>query len=50
MKSTTFYLNKNQLTDLWHRRVGHFDISKIQKKKKLKNKNIKVKCPICINS
>jgi len=36
-------LNKNQLTDLWHRRLGHFDIYKIQDK--LSNINIKVKFP-----
>jgi len=42
------YLNKNQLTDLWHRRLGHFDVSKIQEK--LNNISIKVKCLTCINS
>jgi len=42
------YLNKDQLMDLWHRRLGHFDISKIRTK--LNNFNIKNKCSVCINS
>jgi len=41
-------LNKSQLMDLWHRRLGHFDISKI--KDKLNNTNVQTKCAICINS
>jgi len=42
------FLNKSQLMDLWHRRLGHFDISKI--KDKLNNTNVQTKCAICINS
>ena len=34
--------------DLWHRRLGHYDISKI--KNKLNNTNFKQKCLVCINS
>jgi len=34
--------------DLWHRRLGHYDISK--NKNKLNNTNFKRKCPVCINS
>jgi len=34
--------------DLWHRRLGHFDILKI--KNKLNNTNLQTKCAICINS
>ena len=33
------YLNNNQLIDLWHRCLGHFDISKFQEK--LNNINIR---------
>jgi len=43
------YLNSNnqQIMDLWHRRLGHYDISKI--KNKLNNTNFKRKCPVCVN-
>jgi len=40
--------NNQQVIDLWHRRLGHYDISKI--KNKLSNINLKLKCPVCINS
>jgi len=39
--------NNQQVIDLWHRRLGHYDISKI--KNKLSNINLKLKCPVCIN-
>ena len=39
-------INKN--FDLWHRRLGHFDITKI--KDNLKNTNTNHKCQICSNS
>jgi len=42
------YLNKNQFMDLWHRRLGHFNISLI--KDKLNKIIPPEKCEICINS
>ena len=42
------YLNKSQSMDLWHRRLGHFNISLI--KHKLGNINAYPKCNTCINS
>jgi len=42
------YLNKNQIMDLWHRRLGHFNIS--LNKDKLNKIIPPEKCEICINS
>jgi len=40
--------NNQQVIDLQHRRLGHYDISKI--KNKLSNINQKLNCPVFINS
>jgi len=42
------HLNKSQIMDLWHRRLGHFNISLI--KDKLNKIIPPEKCQICINS
>ena len=41
-------LNKMDKINLWHRRLGHYNINAI--KNKLLKINIKTKCPICSNS
>jgi len=41
-------LNKMDEINLWHRRLGHYNINAI--KNKLLKINIKTKCPICSNS
>jgi len=42
------HLNKAEKINLWHRRLGHFNINNI--KNKLLKLNIHYKCPICSNS
>jgi len=42
------HLNKSQIMDLWHRRLGHFNISLV--KDKLNKIIPPEKCQICINS
>ena len=42
------HLNKSQIMDLWHRRLGHFNISLV--KVKLNKIIPPEKCQICINS
>ena len=41
-------LNKTNKINLWHRRLGHYNINTI--KNKLLKINIRAKCPICSNS
>jgi len=41
-------LSKTNKINLWHRRLGHFNINQL--KNKLLQINIKTKCPICFSS
>jgi len=42
------HLNKIDKINLWHRRLGHYNINSL--KNKLLKINIKLKCPICSSS
>jgi len=42
------HLNKINKINLWHRRLGHYNINSL--KNKLLKINIKLKCPICSGS